>query len=362
MLSLAEAYEYEAILQQMLGQVPDSIDKREGSVIYHTLAPVAFALAQQSYMLAYMTDLLFADTAEEEWLDRVTSDFGIDREQATQAVRQINTFDSSSLPAAVPIGSKFAINDLSFTVTEQIDTGQYKAVCDQAGLQGNAYSGSILPVDNINGLASAELIAPALIPARDAETDDELRARFMEAARRQPYGGNIADYEEKTLAIEGVGAVKVFNAVDMGPGNVGLIIGDEQGNTATETLIDTVQAAMGTNGDGIAPIGHTVTVGTSDDLAVNVSAQVRLKTGASFAIVKPVVEQAVTDYINGIDFAAETVFYAKLVADILNAHESIVDVGTVTINGASSNLTLEKAFANYQVPVIGTITVSEVMG
>ena len=58
MLSLAEAYEYEAILQQMLGQVPDSIDKREGSVIYHTLAPVAFALAQQSYMLAYMTDLL----------------------------------------------------------------------------------------------------------------------------------------------------------------------------------------------------------------------------------------------------------------------------------------------------------------
>lgn len=360
MLSLAEAYEYEAILQQMLGQVPDSIDKREGSVIYHTLAPVAFALAQQSYMLAYMTDLLFADTAEEEWLDRVTSDFGIDREQATQAVRQINTFDSAGVPMAVPIGSKFAINDLSFTVTEQIDTGQYKAVCDQAGLQGNAYGGAILPVDNINGLAAAELVSPALIPARDEETDDELRARFMEAARRQPYGGNIADYEEKTLEIEGVGAVKVFNAVDMGAGNVGLIIGDEQGNTATQTLIDTVQAAMGTNGDGIAPIGHTVIVGTSVDLTVNVSAEIRLKSGASFAIVEPAVEQAITDYINGLDFAAETVFYAKLVADILNAHESIVDVGTVTMNGASANLSLQKSFAAYQVPVVGTITVSEV--
>ncbi|WP_187119625.1 baseplate J/gp47 family protein, partial [Faecalispora jeddahensis] len=139
---MAEAYEYEAILQQMLGQVPDSIDKREGSVIYHTLAPVAFALAQQSYMLAYMTDLLFADTAEEEWLDRVTSDFGIDREQATQAVRQINTFDSAGAPFDVPIGSKFRAEDVSFAITEKIDTGQYRAVCDQTGIQGNAYGGA----------------------------------------------------------------------------------------------------------------------------------------------------------------------------------------------------------------------------
>lgn len=359
---MAEAYEYEAILQQLLDRVPDDIDKREGSVIYHTLAPAAFALAQQSYMLAYMTDLLFGDTAEGTWLDRVTSDFGVDREQATQAVRQINTFDSGGAPVDVPVGSKFAVQDVSFTVTEKLDTGQYKATCDQAGLQGNAYSGTILPVDNINGLAAAELISPALIPARDEETDDELRARFMTAARRTPYGGNIADYEEKTLSIEGVGAVKVFNAVTMGAGNVGLIIGDEQGNTATQTLVDTVQSAAGVDGSGFAPIGHTVTVGTSVDLTIDVAAAVRLKSGASLEIVKPAVEQAITGYIAGIDFAAETVFYAKLVADILSAHESIVDVGTVTINEAAQNLTLEKTFANYQVPVVGTVAVSEVTG
>lgn len=362
-MSLAEAYEYEAILQQMLGQVPDSIDKREGSVIYHTLAPVAFALAQQSYMLAYMTDLLFADTAEEEWLDRVTSDFGIDREQATQAVRQINTFDSAGVPMAVPIGSKFAINDLSFTVTEQIDTGQYKAVCDQAGLQGNAYGGAILPVDNINGLAAAELVSPALIPARDAETDDELRARFMAAARRTPYGGNVADYEEKVLAIEGVGSVRIFKASELNaPGSVGIIIGDENHETATQALIDLVAETMGTDGDGVAPIGHTPIVRTSTPLQINVDAPLVLTSGASLAVVQPSVEQAITGYIDGIDFKSPTVYFAKLVADILNAHESIVDVGAVTINGAEQNLTLEKTFDSYQIPVIGTITVSEVTG
>lgn len=359
---MAEPYEYEAILKQMLDQVPNNIDKREGSVIYHTLAPTAFVLAQQSFMIAYLTDLLFADTAEEEWLDRVTSDFGVDRDQATQAIRQINTFDSSGAPKDIPIGSRFAIEDVSFTTKEKIADGQYKAICDKYGMQGNAYGGEILPVDNINGLASAQLIAPALIPARDQESDESLRERFHTAVRQQPYGGNIADYREKTLSIDGVGTVQVFGALTMGAGSVGLVIGDEQGNTATQTLVDKVQSVMGTNGDGIAPIGHTVTVGTSVDLPVEVTAQVRLRHGTNLALVKTSVEKAISDYIGSIGFEEETVFYAKLVANILNSHESVVDVGTVTLNGESANLSLEKSFSAYQVPVMGAITVSEVTG
>ena len=362
MWSLAENYEYESLLSEMLSMVPDTIDKREGSIIYHTLAPVAFLLAQQTYMIAYMTDLLFADTAEGEWLDRVTSDFGIDREQATQAVRQINTFDSAGNAMDVPIGSRFAIQDITLAITEKIADGQFKATCEQAGLQGNAYSGTILPVDNINGLGSAELIAPALIPARDAETDDSLRERFYAATRRQPYGGNIADYEEKTLAIDGVGAVKVFNAVSQGAGNVGIIIGDEQGNRATQTLIDKVQSLMGTNGDGIAPIGHIVTVGTSVDLSVNVIAEIKIRPEASFEVIQPIVAQTITDYIQNIGFTDETVFYAKLIAAILNCSDQIMDVGTVTMNGESENIALNKSYGNYQVPTVGTITVTEVAG
>lgn len=356
---MAEPYEYETLLKQMLDEVPDDVDKREGSIIYQTLAPTAYLLAQQSFMLAYMTDLLFADTAEEEWLDRVTSDFGIDREPATYAVRQINTFDQSSSPVDVPIGAKFGINDLTFTLTEKIDTGQFKATCDQLGAQGNVYSGTILPIDNINGLGSAVLVLAPLIPAADAETDDALRERFYQYARQSPYGGNIADYEQKTLAIPGVGAANVFTAVDMGAGHVGIIIGDDNGNKATQTLIDEVQALMGTDGNGIAPIGHTVTVATSTDLTVNVAAGIKLKPGASFAVVQPVVESTITEYINGIGFNDTTVFYAKLVAAILNSHESIIDVGTVSMNGASVNLSLTKTFANYQVPVLGTVTVTD---
>ena len=83
---------------------------------------------------------------------------------------------------------------------------------------------------------------------------------------------------------------------------------------------------MGVNGDGIAPIWHTVTVGTSTDLPVNVAAPLRLKTGASFEIVRPVVENTVRNYVEDVGFTDQTVFHAKLVAAILGCHESILDV------------------------------------
>ncbi len=352
-------YDKEYLLSKMLSEVPNSLDKREGSVIYNTLAPVAASLASAYFMFAYMNDLLFSDTAEGDWLTRVTADFGIDREAATYAVRQINTYDGDGNDFDVPIGSRFALNDITLKITEKIAAGQFKATCEQLGTVGNQYGGTILPVDNINGLGSAELVSAPLITARDEETDDELRARFYSAVRQVAFGGNIADYEQKVSAIDGVGAVKVFGAPDLSAGQVGLIIGDEQGGTASQTLIDTVQALMGTDGNGIAPIGHTVTVGTSAEFPVNVEASVILKTGTSFEAIHPYVVQAVQNYIENIGFNAGTIFWAKLVAEILNCNENIMDVETVTINGVSANITLVKTFSNYQVPVVGTITVTE---
>ena len=44
---------YEDILQRMLDRVPDSMDKREGSIIYDALAPAAVEL-----QLMYIQDLV----------------------------------------------------------------------------------------------------------------------------------------------------------------------------------------------------------------------------------------------------------------------------------------------------------------
>ncbi|MFV0497185.1 MAG: baseplate J/gp47 family protein [Candidatus Fimivivens sp.] len=352
---------YNAILKRMLALVPDDIDKREGSIIYDALAPTAYALAGQSFMLGYLTDLLFGDTATGEWLDRVVGDFGVKREAATYSVRQIDCTDSADTAFTVPIGTRFAIEELTFKITEEIDVGSYNAICEQPGTQGNCYSGAILPLDNLFGLGAAVLAAEPLVPARDEETDDDLRARFYLSVRQTPFGGNKADYHEKTLAIDGVGACMVFGADDgMGAGHVGIMIGDEVGNRATQALVNEVQALYGTAGEGLAPIGHTVTVGTCADLAVDVLASLVLKSGSSMAVVQPLVEVAIANYIENISFDAATVFYARLVAEILSAHDAILDVGSVIINGTAANIALEKSFENYQVPTVGAITVTEV--
>ena len=122
----------------------------------------------------------------------------------------------------------------------------------------------------------------------------------------------------------------------------------------------TALVMFGQYGLGLAPIGHTVTVKTSTDLAVNVTGSIKLRPGESFDVVKELVEDAVSEYIGGIGFTEETVYYAKLVANMLGASTAIRDVQNVTINGQSANIDLVKTFTNYQVPILGTITLSEV--
>ena len=71
--------EYNVILQRMLARLPSRYDKREGSVLYTLLAPVAWAIAQCHYILSWAVSLVFPDTATGDFLDLSCSAFGLDR-------------------------------------------------------------------------------------------------------------------------------------------------------------------------------------------------------------------------------------------------------------------------------------------
>ena len=49
---LDSGWRYGDIIKDMLEQVPDKVDKREGSIMYNTLAPSAYFLARQNFMLS----------------------------------------------------------------------------------------------------------------------------------------------------------------------------------------------------------------------------------------------------------------------------------------------------------------------
>jgi len=360
---LADGISFESIMQNMLALVPDTVDKREGSIIQQTLAPTAFTLSVQNSMLGWLVQNLFIDTAEGEWLDRVLLLTGINRKQATKAIKQINTYDSNSQPLNVPIGSRFGIDNLTYKVVEEITTGQYKAECEQAGVNGNAPTGTILPIDYINNLGSAEILGAPLISARDMEDDESVRARAINYIRETPFGGNKASYKIETMGIDGVGECRVFGTNETQiPQKVVLMISDEQGNKASQELISKVQALYDTNNpETLAPVGADVTVSTSTDIAINVTGKIKVKTGENFEVVKPIAEQAIRNYIENISFTDDIVYYAKLITEMLNSNSAVVDVQNVTINGLSENVTLIKSWDNYQVPTVGTITLSEVV-
>ena len=123
---------YEEILQEMLDKVPSNVDKREGSIIYDAIAPCAFFFAQQDFKQENFYDLVLPDTAVEDYLDRAVAAYNVSRKLATAAVRQMTT------SGAVPLGSRWGINNLIYVVTEKQSDTDYYAECETLGEVGRS--------------------------------------------------------------------------------------------------------------------------------------------------------------------------------------------------------------------------------
>ena len=72
-----EAITYEDILQRMLDRVPNTMDKREGSIIYDALAPAAAELQLMYIELDVILTETFADSASREYLILRSAERGI---------------------------------------------------------------------------------------------------------------------------------------------------------------------------------------------------------------------------------------------------------------------------------------------
>ena len=352
-----ESYTFEKILKDMLARVPSSYDKREGAVIYDAIAPVAAELAQAYISLDALLNETFADTASLEYLEKRAYEKGLTRIPATYAVLQA---EFTPVTLEIAIGARFNCDALNYTVTEQISAGVYKVQCETAGTAGNANLGNLIPIDYIEGLETAKL-TEVLVYARDDETVDELRERYYDAQQSQAFGGNVADYKEKVLSIDGVavGSVKV-DPIWNGGGTVKLTITDSEYKVPTDELIEKVQTAIDPvghsgKGYGLAPIGHVVTVVGVEAVAINIVSSITYESGWSWDASKGYIKAAVDEYCADLsegwaDTDAIVVRISQIETKIL-ACRGVLDVGDTTINGAAENLQLE----SNQIPVRGTI-------
>ena len=343
---------FESVLSGMLDRIPNTFDKREGSVIYDAIAPAAIELVNMYINLDTILNETFADTQSRPYLIKRCAERGINVKQATSAIRQ------GEFNIDVPLGSRFSLNQLNYVTIGKIDDGVFYLQCETPGTQGNAESGTLIPIDYIQGLQTA-LLTDVLVPGEDEEDTEHLRDRYFESLNSQAFGGNIADYKEKTKTL-GVGGVKVIPAWN-GGGTVKLVILDTTYSQPSSTLVNSIQTEIDPvqnqgQGSGIAPIGHVVTVEGCGVTSVNVQTHITFEENYNWDSVKTSVEKVIADYFKELAVTWEDtnnliVRISQIETRILDV-TGVMDIADTTLNGTTQNLTIE---SNY-IPVKGEVT------
>lgn len=362
---------YANLLNDMLSNVPNKYDKREGGIMQSAVGPAAYAFEEYYLVLNQIQQAAFVQTAVGSSLDLLSVLGGIKRKQATAAVR-LGVFNQP-----VPLGARFSTingeNSINFTVTATTDNpNQMQLTAETVGTIGNEYTGSILPITYIQGLDTAQL-TDILIPGDDTETDEELRARLLIALNEKPFAGNVAAYREYVNTIEGVGGVQIYPTWN-GGGTVKLSIIGADWMPASATLVETVQNAVDPPpnqglGLGMAPIGAQVTVTAPTPLTINVSATITLQAGYDIGQVQTPIQTALGQYLEDIrqEWATPTVaggatyasavYRARVTAAMLSI-PGVVNVTSISLNSANQDIVLEQTGTVQQVPVLGTVTLN----
>lgn len=371
------AQTYANIRAAMLAQIPATFDLRDTAPIPTAISPAAYALAGFYLTLNQVQQQAYVQTAVGDALDMLAPIGGISRYPASAAVR-LGVFNTS-----IPIGSRFSTlngsSSINFkaTATATVTSPEegsyyYQLTAETPGSIGNEYTGAIVPITTIPGLTSAQ-ITDILVPGDDTETDSDLRTRLIDALNNHPFGGNIAAYRSEILAIDGVGAVQVYPTWN-GGGTVKCSVLGADFLPASSQLVQNVQAAIDPPtqglGLGMAPIGALVTIVAPSELTVNVSATLTLSAGYSIPQVQNAVESAVEDYMlnvrqswgnqvgtDTVEYSAD-VYLSQIIAAILTV-PGVVNTTNVQLNGGTSDLILTETGTTQQVPVTGTVTLSD---
>lgn len=393
-----ESATYEVILQRMLDRVSDQFDKRAGSVIWDTHSPTAIEFQVLYIELDNILKEAYGDTASREFLIRRCKERGIEPEPATYAVLK-----GEFTPTTVDVlGKRFNIGAINYVVTEKIADGEYQVQCETAGIVGNQQLGTMIPIEYVNGLETAQLTS-VLIPGEDEEETEVLRNRYFASFSMSAFGGNVADYLNKTNAIDGVGATKVtrvwnndikpsemipnsrvqtwyngiisslsadvkdwltavytaaLNKLLTTGGTVLLTIINSDYDEASSTLVQTVQEIIDPEqnageGSGLAPIGHVVKVRSAIRVSIVVKTTITFDTGYSWSNLQNSIDEVIKEYLlelrkDWADAPYLIVRISQIESRLLNL-TGIVDITATKINGVAENYTL----GMYEIPVYG---------
>lgn len=340
--------DFNTVMQRMLDNVSNEVDKREGSVIWDALAPCARELVNMAAEIEQALDNTFAGTAEREWLIKRCNEVGVTPYPATYAVRRaLFTPDT----VAIDIGQRFSFENVNFKVIENVGGGEYYLQCEEAGEIGNDGSGILVPISYVKGLETATLLPEVVIFGEEEESTEDLRQRYFDTLPSMTLDGNIAQYSKWCRGYAGIGNFKIFPEWN-GKNTVKVSILSSENTVASELLIKDFQEYLDPNSEGLgmgkAPIGAVVTVSTASETIIDVHALLAFKEGFSGPVDA---EKELRDYIQSQNYNKSVISYIGVCAILQNNYA--VDVALdITINGIKENIQL----GNEEIARLGSFT------
>lgn len=210
----------------------------------------------------WMARQILPDTAEDENLDRWASLWlDVPRKPASAATCPVATFVVQA-GAVVPIGTQIRALDGQVYKTTGAPTGSVPSVSApiQAvvpGAAGNRSGGEVMTmVSPISGVQSTVTVG-ACSGGADVETDDELRARLLQAIRNPAQGGSASDYVGWALSVPGVTRAWCYPG-ELGPRSV--VVRFVRDNDASIIPDSTEVAAVQAYIDPLRPVTDQLTV------------------------------------------------------------------------------------------------------
>ena len=215
--------------------------------------------------LEFIGEQVFPDTAEEKYLQRWASIWGITRIPAAYAAGKTNRTGTDG--SVIPEGTRFRRSDgweyesiADATIASGTASVDVEAVT--AGLDGNCDAAVTLslvtPIAGVN--SSGEVDGDGITGGADEESVELWRARVLDRIRRPPMGGAAVDYEKWALEVPGVTRVWVYPEW-MGPGTVGVTFVRDGDGEGVEIIPDASEVeAVQDYIDALRPVTANVTV------------------------------------------------------------------------------------------------------
>ena len=177
---------FENLMDEKLKNISSDIDKREGSVVWDSLAPNALETAMVYQELNAYYKETFGSTASRVYLIERCRERGIFSKPASAGVYK-GQFDIE-----IPIGQRFSLDLYNYKVIKFVQKNsfyEYELECETLGTAPNSNFGQLIPIGYLPGLKVAKLIE-TLIPGEEEENTESLRERYLNSFDSQAFGVN----------------------------------------------------------------------------------------------------------------------------------------------------------------------------